>query len=154
EVVQPYMKNWLLFRCPNDPNANDAGITKDPNTGASDYAAPQDKRQWDWGWRADLGYNMDWLSYNTSPCTANTISLASQAKVARPAHTILLVDSIWNLIGTAPDGGGNWAIDAPAWPDDLGCYLGGWNIDNPTQWNQFGGAWPWHKSRSMFNVAY
>ncbi len=155
-VVMPYMKNWQILRCPDDPNANNAVLTEDPNTNANDQGQPVTKQQWDWAWRVDAGYNMDWLSYNEGPCTPNgPFFNATLADIARPAHTILLVDSIWGLSGNTPQGGGNWAVDAPVGAPNLGCYLGGWNYTaNPPVWNEYGGAWPWHKSHTMFNIAF
>src|SRR5690348_9953402 len=31
-LIQPYIKNWSIFRCPSDPNENDATLSVDPNT--------------------------------------------------------------------------------------------------------------------------
>ena len=152
-LVQPYTKSWQLFRCPDDPNANDTVLSHDPNTNADDTGAPEAKKEWDWSWRADSGYNYDWLSYNTSPCSTGPIHTTRMAEISRPAHTILLLDSVWNRVNGRPDGGGNWAVDAPSWPPDLGCYLGGWNLGTPDVWNVYGGAWPYHKSNTIFNVA-
>jgi prepilin-type N-terminal cleavage/methylation domain-containing protein/prepilin-type processing-associated H-X9-DG protein len=153
-VVQPYIKNWQIFRCPNDPNANDTGLSLDINTEKPLVNPTDDYRHWTWAWRVNTGYNYMWLSYNASPCANGPFVIAGMAKVQRPAHTILLVDSIWGLTGGVPEGGGNWAVDAPVGPPDLGCWLGGWNLGNPSLWNQYGGAWPWHKSHTVFNVAY
>ncbi len=155
-VVYPYMKSWQIFRCPDDPNATDSQLTMDPNTGNPDYNAPEAKKEWDWAWRVDSGYNYDWLSYNAGPCSpTGPFKIATLATVNRPANMILLVDSTWGLSGTSVQGGGNWAIDSPVGPPDLGCYLGGWNLtSNPEVWNQYGGAWPHHTSGTRFNVAF
>jgi prepilin-type N-terminal cleavage/methylation domain-containing protein/prepilin-type processing-associated H-X9-DG protein len=160
-VIQPYIKNWQVYRCPDDPSATNNGLTKDPNTENPEPNAPLAKQEWDWSYRADTGFNMDWLSYDQGPCVGDMV-IATLGKIQRPANTILMVDSIWNLIGgTTPEGGGNWVIDSPVPPfgsygtPALGCWLGGWNTTvNPPVWNEYGGAWPWHDSHTRFNVAY
>jgi len=167
ENVQPYAKSWNVFRCPADPNANDDALSRHPSTDA--YIPPSDRalRQWAWAWRANYGLNHNWFSYNTTPCQAAPMKNVKFSAIGASAKTIMLVGSIWEREPSGkPLGGGNWAIDSPAWPSDMGCYLGGWRCYYPPNngdpnspgckalWNAWGGCFPFFSGGQVFNLSF
>ncbi len=166
ETIQPYMKSWNVIRCPSDRNANDNDLSVDLDDATKIPPTDSTKRHWAWGFRANVGLNFDWLSYSTAPCSAGIMKNFRLSYAPSPARTIMFTDSVWNRLpdGT-PLGGGNWAVDAPVTPSDMRCWLGGWrcwiagNGDPDSavckaQWNAWGGSYPWHTGKSLFNTAY
>lgn len=171
ELIQPYMRNWLLFRCPVDPEANDANLTRDyfdvpvaPNHPDKSYF---------WGERSNIGLNYEFLSpwvyyYDTNGYVGSeTISLS---QINTTAETIMTMDSIWDRHTATgrPIGGGNWVVEPPCIFDSAGNLLipvskpdyyqgySGWET-NPTgtapfSWLEFGGAWPFFKKK--FTVSF
>jgi prepilin-type N-terminal cleavage/methylation domain-containing protein/prepilin-type processing-associated H-X9-DG protein len=149
QLTQPYVKNWQVNRCPSDPNANDRILT--------DGATVQAEKEFNWAERTDLGYNYAFLSPFTGPATGplggNPFAPTTLAGIGSPASTLMLADSIWDKAGTTPAGGGNWFIEAPCWTGATSYYwFGGWDIDNASNWLQFGGIYPRHTT--MANIAF
>lgn len=155
--LQPYVKNWMIFRCPSDPNAIDSRITFLDN---ADSARPttEQAKFFAWGMRTNLGYNFEYLSQlrvgGTRPATGST----PLARVANTSGTFMLLDSIWytNPGNGDPKGGGNWTVEPPCryYLDNTDSFNtpAGLNPYNnqawggiPTEWNYYGGAWPWHR---------
>jgi hypothetical protein len=77
-------------------------------------------------------------------------------RVADTANSLMFVNSIWDRRGNTVVGGGNWGLDMPCRVTSTGAdtlpplpacsgrwWWGGWN-PNTQQWNEFGGAWPYH----------
>ncbi|MCW3100343.1 MAG: prepilin-type N-terminal cleavage/methylation domain [Chthonomonadaceae bacterium] len=167
ELIQPYIKNWQIFRCPSDPNNKDTDLSHDPNTDAP-ITSSNPNYYYAWGERADMGINYVFLTpwiYN--PTTQYVGSQpTSIAAIGQPAGTILFIDTIWDRDSNsgAPRGGGNWTVEAPCTKDSNGVALtptyfsgyGGWVPNTtgkaPYSWLEFGGAWPRHTK--MFNVAF
>jgi len=142
QLIMPYMKNWYIHRCPSDPNANDAALAH----GATE---PGDI-EYNWALATDAGYNYMYLSPMNDNAQFIGVSLAS---ITSPASCLMLADSIWDLQGRQPVGGGNWFIEAPSWwYSGTRWWFGGWQIDDPDSWLQFGGTWPRHNE--MLNVAF
>lgn len=169
--IQPYTANYLVFRCPADPEANDQGLSKDP------YERPVGRNHPDiyyfWMSRSSVGLNYDFLS----PWITGTINGRSyvgshptrRTEIASTSKTILFADSIWyrNVNTGRPEGGGNWVIEAPCVRDSNGQLLEpmsrlttnprwqnygtGWipnpNNVRPYSWLEYGGIWPWHFKR-------
>ncbi len=175
-LVFPYVKNYQVFRCPSDPNANDAGLTRDANG----VPVPPNNPNVPYYWtvRTDLGYNYDFLApwvYGFSPVTISSRPIGL-SQDEQPANTVLFADSIWDRDANgAPVGGGNWVIEAPCAKDSNGAWLQpiasiwpsgsvcnyttnpcwynygiGWNLQ-PNSWLVFGGLWPWHNGRVNIN---
>jgi prepilin-type N-terminal cleavage/methylation domain-containing protein/prepilin-type processing-associated H-X9-DG protein len=152
QMTIPYTKNWQILKCPSDPNANDN--TYRANGGMP--AGTTGKRFEYWaGLATDLGYNYMYLS----PMQNNGAGVPrfvgqTLAALGKPAQTIMLVDSIWDRSGSGtPTGGGNWFVEAPSyWYSNSAWWFGGWQIDNNTNWLQYGGTWPRHTGG--MNVAY
>lgn len=126
QLLQPYMKDWTLFRCPSDPNARDEIL-------ANCFGGPprnQLEREQCYSLTANTGYNYAYLSpvvcYGGSANCGNVgrgwrNSPTHEARIRMPASTILFVDSIWfrDPQTGAPEGGGNWIVMPPCrfWRD-------------------------------------
>jgi prepilin-type N-terminal cleavage/methylation domain-containing protein/prepilin-type processing-associated H-X9-DG protein len=180
ELVKPYVKNWLVHRCPTDPNATDTGLSRDPNEIPVPTNHPQ--IEYYWGERTDLGMNYDFLSpwivdVSTSPTYVGSLP-QNAARVTTSAQTVLFVDSIWyrNTQSGLPEGAGNWVVEAPCVRDAAGNFLDpmnalrapntqrwqnygvGWytNPSNtpPYSWLEYGGAWPRHSGGKNVNTAF
>jgi prepilin-type N-terminal cleavage/methylation domain-containing protein len=105
QLVQSYVKNWQVFRCPSDPNANDGVLVENWCRVGSDVT-------YCYGIKTDLGYNHLYLSPMDANAKHRGISLAG---VFRPANTVMLVDSVWDTNSAGEgQGGGNWFVEAPA----------------------------------------
>jgi prepilin-type N-terminal cleavage/methylation domain-containing protein/prepilin-type processing-associated H-X9-DG protein len=165
QAINPYTKNWQIFRCPSDPNHED--MTRSTVTDAQlpstdpDYYYAQ-------GARADYGMNYEFLSpwtFRASPRYLGS-NPVSTAEIKSPAATIFAAESVWDADSlTKPKGGGNWVIEAPCFLDENGKstnpslptgttyfnYTGGWTSNPP--WLTYGGMWPWHKN-GMINTLF
>jgi len=117
--------------------------------------------------RSNMGYNFAFLSpwllvpgsngYYVGAASINS------SQVTQPAHTLMFGTSIWNRVGGAPTGGGNWVVQTPCWEDANGNYLqpiagyaaagtlfsygSGWDA-NPLSWIVYGGLWPFYNITS------
>jgi len=147
QMTQPYIKNWQLHRCPSDPYANDA-------TSLADMGYPSNasglQKEYALGLTTDAGFNYMYLSPMNQQAQFRGVSLAA---IQKPAYCLMLADSIWDRSASGPRGGGNWFIEAPSyWYSGTYWWFGGWQIDDPTSWLQYGGTWPRHTE--TMNVAY
>jgi len=171
ELVQPYVKNWLLFRCPADPNASDAGLTVDPN--GTPVPSTHPEKFYYWGERSNIGLNYEFLSpwvyyFDTTRYVGS--ESVSMGQIASTANTLATIDTIWdrNTSSGAPQGGGNWVAEPPCIRDstgkiiipiqDLKYYQGyqGWIVNTtgkaPFSWLEFGGAYPFFTKK--FTISY
>ena len=161
ELIQPYIKNWQIFRCPSDPNATDQGL--DRQFGRDDRPADDPNLHYYWGSRTDIGLNYVFLSpwvYDSAREFWGSVPV-SLAAINSPAATMMSGDTTWDRDSSGnPRGGGNWVVEAPCvyGPDNeritptgfLG--YGGWFPSDTTSWLQFGGLWPRHTK--MINVSF
>lgn len=174
ELVQPYVKNWDISYCSAD------GFTL--NQRHLDYQdrsiGPNDENYWySVAARSNMGYNFEfmspWILEQRGGQTfvgSKPISLSASAK---PADTIMQVDSLWDRDNKSgnPKGGGNWVVEPPCVYDETGTLMepmsglgttwrhynpSGWNVGWQTGfnygWLEFGGCWPWFTKR--FRVTY
>lgn len=124
-LLQPYVKDWTMFRCPSDPNATDEIL-------GSCHGRPprnQIERLQCYSLTTNLGYNYAYLSpvacFGVNQCGDYLYGWrnnpAHEARIRTPANTIVFVDSIWfrNTRTGAPEGGGNWIVMPPCrfWRD-------------------------------------
>jgi len=157
QLVQPYIKNWGIRRCPSDGTNTDAQSLANMGYSPSD---PDYVKEYGYALNTDLGYNYLYLSPFSAAhpvdSAGNFVSFLGTGlgNLQKPATTIMLVDSIWDrTAGGTPTGGGNWFIEAPSWWYSGSYYwFGGWQIDNNTSWLQYGGTWPRHTGG--MNVAF
>lgn len=171
ELVQPYLKNWNLFRCPVDPNATDSGLSIDPFGNRVPSDDPQLKYYW--GERSNIALNYEFLSpwvyyYDTTRYVGS--ESVNMGQITSVASTIMTTEAIWDRdtnSGT-PKGAGNWVVEPPCIFDSSGnilipvsnikYYQGyqGWVVNEtgtaPYSWLEFGGAWPFFTKR--FTISY
>jgi prepilin-type N-terminal cleavage/methylation domain-containing protein/prepilin-type processing-associated H-X9-DG protein len=118
-LVQPYVKSWQLFRCPDN--------LKNPyNFWGSNPYGQQTNTCWK-GFTSSYGYNYNYLNLSSTcnPFPGNPVSLAA---IAQPAATVMAVDSKSN--GDDTNGWfGSFTLESPAIvtvPDACGYSNGGW----------------------------
>lgn len=168
QILQPYCKDMYIWRCPSDVNNTDAALSHIDDAGACPPPKKGFETYYMWSLRTDFGFNSYYLSpvvnrtskgWGSAPITA--------ARIHAEASTYLGIDTIWWRDRTgAPVGGGNWIAIPPSrrykspsgtlidtWPlpPDATQYYGynGWLVNNPLDWEVFGGCWPWHTDRCM-----
>lgn len=138
QLVQSYVKNWQVFRCPSDPQANDSILIEAWCSVGNDVS-------YCYGIKTNLGYNHLYLSPMDSNAKHRGISLAG---VYRPAGTVMLVDSVWDANSSGEgQGGGNWFVRAPSYVGSNAAYwFGGWAINEQpggaNYWRKYGGTYP------------
>jgi prepilin-type N-terminal cleavage/methylation domain-containing protein/prepilin-type processing-associated H-X9-DG protein len=163
ELVQPYEKNWQIFRCPSDPHANDRELSIWSYDDSTQLSPSNPNYYYSWGARSDLGLNYVFLSpwvYIPAQKFWGSVPV-TLAAINAPAQTMIFLDTIWNRDANGtPIGGGNWVVESPCIKDKNGVSItptgflgyGGWQPSNPLSWIQFGGAWPRHNKQ--INIAY
>jgi prepilin-type N-terminal cleavage/methylation domain-containing protein/prepilin-type processing-associated H-X9-DG protein len=148
EMVQPYVKNWDLFRCPADGQANlnqyltNWGYPANSSQKVIDYARST---------ACNYGYNYVYLA-PISGAAPNWVSTPqSLAAVSQPASTVLITNSTaWGASGTPPNCqgvNGGWFSNDPPSSDfsNTTAWNGGWRLDNVScKWDRFGGMYPRH----------
>lgn len=179
--LMPYVKNEDVFYSAADPNALDKKkLVKEHSAEVGwnfNTITPQ-QRLYALMVRSNIGYNYVFFSpWRLIPGTIArptqiTSASVNETEVTSPSSTIMWGSSIWyrNLVTGAPEGAGNWVIEAPCARDSLGAalrpasqymtgtgdgtfrrYNDGWNLDQPGTWLVYGGLWPWH-NQSKLNV--
>ena len=118
QLLMPYAKNWIVFRCPSDPHATDAILDACPDDPSEQPNPPQCIREYRWALKTDLGYNYVYLSpifrwSSGQPPFGN--KPATDAQINKPAATVLFVDSLWwrDPRTRQPLCGGNWIVMPP-----------------------------------------
>jgi prepilin-type N-terminal cleavage/methylation domain-containing protein/prepilin-type processing-associated H-X9-DG protein len=114
-LIQPYVKNWAVFRCPNMVDATFAGksIWQSPS-----LATPGNLSQW-----PGFGWNADYLCFAKPDCTdfdragSGAGPPVPAAAVAQPSATVMAVG-----VGLAP-GTGSWMGKNSLYPERGGYYL-------------------------------
>ena len=166
EIVQPYVAEWTILRCPADRSATDDSMAFEFDDATPIPRSDLAKRRWVWAFRSNFGLNFNWLSYPTECYVQGPTIDARLNTVPSPPNTLMLIDSVWGRQADgSPTRGGSWAVDAPARPFRVACYLGGWRcwthwsgdpespdcLADPLAW---GGAYPHHTSHTVFNAAF
>ena len=137
QLVQPYMKNYDLFDSPIDPydkTTYEAGATTTVG------------KQFNFTQRNPHGYNYFYLSPFKADGSFTGVPMTA---IGRPAGTIMLTESVWDMSVTrSPKGGGNWFVQAPSyWNSDTYFWFGPWSFGNQADWFQFGGAYDYDKGK-------
>jgi len=164
ELIQPYVKNWQLFRDPTDGSAND-------NTYAANWGLPNPPAQKDLetarGYGSSYGYNYAFIAPGINQGGVDIYGGGrSQTAIGNVAETVLLVDgTAWAAGGSPPNCspslGGWYSVDAPAILDANGVnystttlYFFGWFFDNShgCSWQRYGGAYPRYNGK--LNVSW
>ncbi len=171
QQMYPYTKNTGFVIDPMDPwqSENQRIADQCQYMGCTLATATPTERMYALGVRSNIGYNFEffspWIYPQVSPGQYYIGSAAVSANiVTQPAHTLMFGTSIWNRVGGAPVGGGNWVVQTPCWQDmngnylqpfagyaqqgDLASYPSGWD-PNPLAWNVYGGLWPFYNQQTM-----
>jgi len=147
QLINPYVKNWQLHVCPSDGNAHQGAGMSGQQAGAQGQQADFNN-----GLSTDYGYNYMYLSPFKPVGGCPTWVGIATSEIKGPAMCIMNVDTIWDMVGGQPAGGGNWFVEAPTFCcSGSSCWFGGWNND-PNSWLCWGGVWPRHNL--MANVAF
>ncbi|MCS7311135.1 MAG: DUF1559 domain-containing protein, partial [Armatimonadetes bacterium] len=56
QLLMPYVKNWVMFRCPSDPQATDSILDACPQDNEQPPTA-QCIREYRWALKTNMGYN-------------------------------------------------------------------------------------------------
>jgi prepilin-type N-terminal cleavage/methylation domain-containing protein/prepilin-type processing-associated H-X9-DG protein len=159
QLLQPYAKNWIIFRCPSDPQATDAILDKCPQDPEEQPPTRQCAREHRWALKTDLGYNYVYLSpimagsYPSANGWANVP--ATDARIKNPASTILFVDSLWWRDDNTrqPLCGGNWIVMPPCrwWYDAAGNPIDSFTIIREECTSRRAWGWYSYRGRSCSN---
>jgi len=137
-LVQPYVKNWGLFRCPNLVEATSGGKSIwDPSSG---FATPQNLSLWNgYGWNVDyMNFSADCSDYN-SKGNESAGPPTPMARIPKPAETVMFggaslypgSGSFANANSLYPVNGGYYYLFAPATettPEGCVWSNGGWGV--------------------------
>jgi prepilin-type N-terminal cleavage/methylation domain-containing protein/prepilin-type processing-associated H-X9-DG protein len=114
-LVQPYINNWQVFHCPDNP-ANPFGIFT---------AGPYD---WYYNWQHWPSYGFNYTYLNISPtCNPFPGLPVTLAQIGQPASTVLFVDT--KTVGSSAGYYASYTAESPAIvtvPDACGYTNGGW----------------------------
>jgi prepilin-type processing-associated H-X9-DG protein len=156
QLIQPYVKNWTMFRCPSDPDATDAILDACPADGERPPTR-QCAREYRWALKTNLGYNYVYLSPimvgNGYPGRNGWTNVpATDARIKNPASTILFVDSVWwrDPNSRQPMCGGNWIVMPPCryW-NRIGALREGDTFTIVREECTSGRAWGWYQYRGQ-----
>lgn len=174
EVMYPYTKNYNIEIDPLDPLQSLKQREYDQYNSMIPVVQPANatpaQTAYAAGVRSNIGYNWEFFSpwvYNTSTNYIGSLSTTA-SQVTQPAHTLMWTTTIWNRVGGAPTGGGNWVAQAPCMNDANDNYLQpmggiskpnifygygeGWQADSQS-WFTFGGVWPFYNQTQLTSVA-
>jgi prepilin-type N-terminal cleavage/methylation domain-containing protein len=129
QLIQPYMKNFAILRSTIDGNNSDAVLF--------DGATTQLGKEFNATQRAHHGYNYFYLSPFKADGSFDGVSMTS---FSRPAETIMIVDSVWDMTGVrGAKGGGNWFVQAPSFSGSTTAFwFGPWKFTDPADPFQYG----------------
>jgi len=163
QLTLPYVRSFDVFFCPSDHTRVHNDRVFEPNAIPGDpygrfYTASK---------RSNVGFNWLYLSPVVMLGGRWTSSPRSTSFVAEPSNTILFVDSVSDIKGGRPIGGGHHLITPPcrynaatsrenadsfAVTNDEEIFYtpqAGWTLDR--EGAHWGHIWPWHESKA--NVA-
>jgi len=174
-LLQSYMRSYEILICPGDPDDNHVRNPRNVNEVTIPANRPYLRRYCE-GFHTNLGYNYNWLAYQTGTAQNPTTWLASISGVASPATTLIFVDSIYGRSSDgSPVGGGCFVVDSPFAPTTIRKPVGmmppfsttqlGWacysvargdpnNAACATSPIAFGKAFPFHPFGEGFTVAF
>lgn len=168
ELVQPYAKNWGIFRCPSDPNANERGMSINLER---QYTYPHDPDYFYW-WGQNVSYGVNLMFLSPQYADEATDDFGSEGvpstRIGHPAQTLMFADTgSLRIPDTSTFLTGNWITLAPCIYDEAGrnmtpttkgdafMWFGGWQ---PRDWAGYAGDFefgflnPRHRKR--MNVAF
>jgi prepilin-type N-terminal cleavage/methylation domain-containing protein/prepilin-type processing-associated H-X9-DG protein len=124
ELIQPYLKNWQILRCPSDAT-DPFGIWNGANANI----------KWWYNWMRWPAYGYNWNYLNPTDCSVWLPSVGggyptSSAAIQSPAATIMLTDNKY-VGGDSVGWFTSQAVDSPAalWAPDCCTWTnGGWGV--------------------------
>lgn len=161
--VSPFVNNLRFFRCPSDPNANDQGLSLNPeNEQPLPANATTREREFAWAVRSNYAINELYVAPMVRTGGVDAPYSIGGSQIAATSQTLLTVESVWSRSASGqPSGGGSSWADAPCIYDSAGnttlpiptggqalTRLNGWNPTSPLAANVFGGVWPWHLGKN------
>jgi len=155
-LLQPYTKNYDLFKCPSNGSVNGAWVQYNLTGGALSFAPNSAINGRGYGGQNSYGHNDFWISPAAPAAGGPTPSPATLASISRPSGTFLVVDATFYGVGpdvsnmsghlvNADDGNGGPTssgsnADAIYLENQGAFYAGYWmNIGN-AEWDWSGGA--------------
>jgi prepilin-type N-terminal cleavage/methylation domain-containing protein len=166
-ILQPFRNSWSVIRCPSDPNATDAVLSIDAESGTR--ATTTDQKEFAWAIHSDYGMNYQMLSPQVNFAAGNpgTAFPVSASAIYSTATMVFATETVWMRTASgAVSGGGSRSCDPPCFrnpdgsyapPFPLGAvqfwYHGGWDpfgVDGGGPLSQlvFGRVWPWHGGKN------
>ena len=147
-MVQPYIKSYDVFKCPDAPGAWIGYDAQNPTYPCSNNAAGSGCDGVGYGGENSYGHNDAWMSpaglYATGGAPVHVVSLA---EVTRPSSTILMVDATY--YGACPDvNGGSGVLDTSHLNTDAtngdAAFLNNQGGQYKSYWKNIGNAkWSW-----------
>lgn len=138
-LLQPYVKNLQLFKCPSNPSGWRGFATwGDPNSGEGPFAMCSnlgDSYHRFWG-----GYGYNWYFTSWATDDANTLN-TSEASISRPSEIIAISDSACIVTGPNPGIG----IDFNGW-------LYGWPGGSDVRRHSEGANYLFHDGHVKFST--
>jgi len=173
QQMSPYTKNTAFEIDPMDPwqSENQRITDQCQYMGCTLATATPEQKAYALGVRSNIGYNFaffsPWIIKNIPGGTYCGSATMNASQVTQPAHTLMYATSIWNRVGGAPTGGGNWVVQTPCWDDNNGnllqpmsnytsqsgagqlfSYGSGWQANPPTGAAVYGFLWPFYNQTS------
>lgn len=168
QLVAPYTRSMALFICPEDRSERPTvDSTFDPDLVFNDA----DSRYYGFAERSNLGYNSMYLAPTVF---VNQTKAVGQSRIGSeilsPSQTVMLVDSIWDVQGSSPVGGGIYVVVPPCRYSPVGMTAQvdtfnngtgpiyslkqGWvPSDSGPNELTYGGSWPWHRGKMIVSFA-
>lgn len=166
QLILPYVRSFNVFFCPSDTSIR-------PRLEATfdDDLVPGDiySQYYTASLRTNAGYNYQYLAPIVRVRNQWTAQPRSFSAISSPSRTLMYVDSVWQLRGGRPYGGGQWLVVPPCrfetvHGENLDSFTSrpsteagsvfttsvGWEMHDLSS-QRYGGAWPWHEQR--MNVA-
>ena len=145
-LLQPYVKNYNVFKCPSNPNAYIPGDAQ-----KIQFAAPG-ANGGNYGGQNSYGHNDAWMSpsgpYAADPTKPSIPASVSQASVPRVSNTILICDA--SYYGAIPDvstsNESGTQVNSSFYNGNENKYVGGQGGQYPFYWRNIGnGNWSANK---------
>ncbi len=161
QLILPYITAFDAFKCPAD-----SGQRPKPEATFDEDLIPGDtaSRYYQASQRSNIGYNYLYMAPIVKAGDTWVVQPHSMSEVSASDHSILFIDTVYELKDGQPTGGGNYlaippcryeandntTVDtffgSPAGVAEVMAANKGWTVSQDSNY-QYGGAWPWHNGR-------
>lgn len=161
QLILPYINEFDSFQCPSD-----TGQRPKPEATFDQDLIPGDtaSRYYQASQRSNIGYNYLYLAPVVKVNDVWVVQPHAWSDVSTPAQSLMFIDTVYELRGGHPTGGGNYLaippcryenndggkvdtfFSTPAGVKEAWTLSNGWT-SNPNSNFVYGGAWPWHMGR-------